>query len=202
MTLIIGLTGYRHTGKTSIANHLRENHGFLPLHAFAGGKKACEGYFRHLGADAETAWEMVNGALRDKPSPLLPLRTDLPDCAAPEHYSPRFFMEMFGNFMGETLGPEWTAGLELPKFIAENPGRDILVESVVYEEDVLRSHGATIIQIHRPGMKGNGLKTDDAVDTIVADRHFINDQGSTEEMLIAFDAQIMLPLKLEAHPEP
>lgn len=202
MTIILGLTGYRNTGKTTIANHLKEHHGFLPLHAFAGGKVACEGFFRHLGADQELAREMVHGSLRDEPSSLLPLRADMVEGTGPEHYSPRFFMEMFGNFMGSTLGPEWTAGLELPKFIAENPGRNILVESVVYEEDVLRAQGATIVQIHRPGQRGNGLKTDAAVDRIQADMHFTNDMASPEEMLAAFDARIMRPLRAEQHPEP
>ena len=191
MIRILGLTGYRQTGKSTIAAHLKAEHGFVAAHVFAGGKAATEAYFRHLGADDETAHRMVHGDLRDQPSPFLPLRVDLPSGASPEHHSPRFFMEMFGNFMGETLGADWTAGLELKRIQAENPGRDILIESVVYEAEAIRAAGGTIIRIDRPGTSGRGLKTDRAVETITPDAIFTNEHADVASMLAEFDRRFL-----------
>ena len=191
MTRIIGLTGFRQTGKSTIATHLQARHGFIDLHAFAGGKVATEAYFRHLGADEDLAHRMVHGDLRDTPSPLLPLRSDLPEGAAPEHHSPRFFMEMFGNFMGETLGSDWTAGAELRLASERHPGRNLLIQSVVYEVDAIRAQGGTIIRIDRPGAHGRGLKTDRVVEAITPDEIFLNDHGSVEDMLAEFDRRFM-----------
>lgn len=189
MTRIIGLTGYRQSGKSTVSAHLRERHGFHALHAFAGGKVACEAWFQHIGADADIAARMVHGDLRDTPSPLLPCRRD--DDGVHAHATPRFFMEMFGNFMGDMMGPEWTAGTEFQRLARLGVTTDIVADSVVYEEEVIRSHGGIIIRIDRAGTAGKGMKSDAAVDRIEPDAVFVNDHDTVEAMLHAFDARFI-----------
>lgn len=191
MARIIGLTGYRGTGKSEIARHLCERHGFASVHAFAGGKAASEAYFRHLGASEVMAWEMVHGALRDVPSKLLPIMAQHDSPGRRDHATPRYFMEMFGNFMGATLGTDWTAGAEIRRHLRDMPGRDIVLESVVYEDQVVRDFGGVIIRIDRAGALGRGLKTDEAVTRITPDAVFLNEAGTVAEMLSQFDLRFL-----------
>jgi len=170
LSQIIGLTGRRHVGKSESAIWLQEL-GFIKCHAFEGGKAAAVGYFRHLGASEDVAHRMVHGDLRDVPSPLLP-----------DNQTPRYFLEIFGKFMGTTLGPEWTLGLELRRVRAACPGKSIIVESVVYEADCFRAAGGTIVRIIRPGHQGpTGMMTDAAEAEIAADVEIIND-GSLADL--------------------
>lgn len=188
---LIGLTGMRGVGKSKIADHLRERHGFTSLHAFAGGKVATEALFRHFGATPDLAHRMVHGDLRDTPSDLLPLTAD-----GVTHHAPRFFMELFGNFMATELGPEWTLGSEL-RILERAGGNDrILVESVVYEAEIIRRAGGMIIRVDRqdPGSRsptGGGIRTNAAVAGIVPDAVFVNDHPTVLDMLADFDRRFI-----------
>lgn len=168
--MIIGFTGKRGVGKSAAAAALEEI-GFIRVHAFGGGKAAAEAYFRHIGATPAQAREMVNGVLKDKPSSLLP-----------KQQTPRYFMERLGSFMGQGLGAEWTLGAELARIARDHPGRGVVIESVVYEEAVLRAAGGKIVRIVRPGHKGpEGMKTDEAEARIDVDLTIVND-GSVEDL--------------------
>lgn len=165
MTLIIGLTGKRHVGKTTAANHLVAAHGFARVHPFAGGKVAAAAYFRHLGASEDDAERMVHGDLRDKPSPYLP-----------GNACPRTFLERFGRFMGVDLGPDWTLAREIEIARRREPTRPLVVESVVYEADVIRSAGGILVRIVRPGHVGpEGVASDAAQAGLAVDATIFND---------------------------
>jgi hypothetical protein len=169
--MLIGLTGRRGVGKSEIAKALEERHGFVKLHAFAGGKAATEAYFRHIGAEEDVAFRMVHGDLRD-------IRSDL----LPGGQTPRFFMERFGFFMGHDLGPTWTLGMEIARFQRLHPGKSAIIESVVYEAGVLRAAGGVIVRVERPGHEGVvGIKTDAVQAGIVADETILND-GSIDDL--------------------
>jgi hypothetical protein len=163
MTMMIGLTGRRNVGKTTVADFLVESLGFTRVHAFDGGKEASFSYFRHCGADIATATRMIWGDLKDRPSSLLP-----------GGVAPRFFLEKFGRFMGEEMGVAWTLGLEVAR--ARLSGRPIVVDSLVYEAGWFRQQGGIIIRVARPGHKGAiGCESDPVQAAIEADGVLVND---------------------------
>ena len=192
---IIGLTGFRGVGKSEFAEHLKKIHGFTSVHAFAGGKCASEAYFRHIvGPDfqPEMAHEMVHGCLRDTPLPYFPKLRDNEGNPTDQHATPRYFMEMFGNFMATTLGPEWTLGTEINLLERSGFNGNLIVESVVYEDQIIREKGGMVVRIDRPGAGSRGLKTCAVVEKITPDVIFLNDGDSLEEAFRRFDAQLGL----------
>lgn len=165
--MMIGLTGSRNVGKSTVANMLVESFGFHRVHAFDGGKVATVAYFIHLGATPTEANEMVYGSLKDVPSDLLPGRA-----------TPRFFMEKLGKFFGVTLGPEWTLGLEIGLHRRANPASKLIAESLVYEADLFRAAGGIIVRVVRPGHVGPaGCESDVVQAAIVEDVQLVNDSG-------------------------
>ncbi|AMX93601.1 MULTISPECIES: hypothetical protein [Mesorhizobium] len=167
MSLMIGLTGSRNVGKSTVANMLVESFGFRRIHAFDGGKAATLAYFMHLGATSTEANEMVYGSLKDMPSDLLPGRV-----------SPRYFMEKLGKFFGVTLGPEWTLGAEVARHQRSNPGAKLIAESLVYEAAHWKAAGGVIVRVERPGHVGPvGCESDVFQAGIVEDVKLLNDGG-------------------------
>lgn len=168
--IIIGLKGDRQVGKSHIAQHLVDNHGFKRVHPFDGGKAATRAYFMHLGTDEETAWRMTDGDLKDKPSPFLPVITD-PAHVIPgrfemgDRYPPRFFMEKFGRCMGVEMGPGFTIGMEIERHLRDGSEGEqrLVVESIVYEAPQMREYGGQIIEVRRDKPDADkvvGLETD------------------------------------------
>lgn len=171
MATIIGLSGKRGVGKSAVSDILVRDHGFTRIHPFGGGKVASKGYFMHLGASPDEAERMVNGDLKDVPSPFLP-----------DHAAPRYFMERFGKFMGTTLGPAWTIGQEVRLALEKDPDANLLVDSVVYEADVIRASGGIVVKIFRPTSTIVGIESDQAIDALMPDLVFDNTGGRLEDL--------------------
>lgn len=146
--------------------------GYVSAHPFNGGKAASMAYFRHCGASEETAWRMAHEDLKDQPSDFLPGRA-----------TPRYWMERFGNFMGETMGAEWTLGVELAR-LAEAGAERVVVESVVYEWKVLKSHGGKIYRVVRDVEGPEGIMSDEAQASIPVDGT-IDNNGSLGDLITA-----------------
>lgn len=192
--LIIGLSGRRGVGKSRVADHLVEQHGFLRVHPFQGGKAASVGYFTHIGMTADEAARMVNGDLKDVPCPLLPF-----------NQTPRYFMERFGQFLGEQMGPEWTIGQEIRRAFEKDPNARLVAESIVYEVGVIRNLGGVIVEITRDGSSITGLETDKATAMIVPDITFSNNgtslvalKGEVDDLL----ERVMDHVEPDPEPEP
>jgi len=152
--LMIGLTGLRNVGKSTVANLLEEEFGFEKVHAFASGKEAAERWFDVIGGDG---WRMVYGDLKDQPSEHLP-----------GGVAPRFLLEKMGHFFGETLGVDWTLGLEIQLARKRNPRAPIVVESLVYEAPWFRAQGGVVVRLERPGHNGPAGVESDAVQAAIA----------------------------------
>jgi hypothetical protein len=154
--LMIGLTGKRNVGKSTAAEILEAHYGFQKVHAFGAGKEAAEAWFNYIGGDGT---RMVYGDLKDVPSHHLP--GEVP---------PRYFLERFGHFMGQTMGVEFTLGLEIGLARARNPRAPIVVESVVYEGPWFKAQGGILVRLERPGHDGPaGIESDAVQASLAAD---------------------------------
>lgn len=158
---ILGLTGERNVGKTTIADYLVANYGFVRAHPFEGGKHATLGYYLYIGIPESIAKRMIWGDLKDTPSPYLP-----------NNQTSRYFMEKFGYFMPTELGIEWTLGKELEKIernqVLNRPLR-VIVESLVYESSMVEKLGKIVLVERLLENTIVGEKTSEAVKTVKHD---------------------------------
>lgn len=157
--LMIGLTGKRNVGKSTVANMLEEEFGFEKVHAIEGGKEMVYTWLARVTGSYITADEMVYGKLKDVPSHYLP-----------SEVSPRYFLERFGEFMGRQLGVQWTLGMEIDLARKRAPRVPIVVESLVYEAAWFKAQGGVVVRLERPGHEGPaGIESDAVQAAIVAD---------------------------------
>ena len=194
---MIGLTGERGVGKSTVVKYLELKHNFENAHAFNVGKHMTLQMLLYMDVPYDTAYRMVYTDLRDVPSSYLPGKV-----------SCRYFMEKFGFFMGKELGPEWTLGAELKhlkQFIeyhddnikdSENAVRGIVFDSIVYEAPLFKEKGGIIIRITRP----DADKTIEAPNTSKAQAEVkhdveITNDGSLDQLHSAIDA-VLLQVRL------
>lgn len=156
--LLIGLTGRRHVGKSTVSELLESTFGFTRVHAFDGGKVAAVSLFEHITGDHDIAIRMVYGDLKDVTSPHLPLSV-----------APRYFLEKFGRFMGVEMGVDWTLAMEINRVRRMSPASPIVAESLVYEVDWFRANGGYIVRIERQDYDSPSVGSDSFQAAIQAD---------------------------------
>lgn len=179
--MIIGLTGERGVGKSEIVKFLVEKHGYQQTHSFAPGKIMFMAYLKHKRVPDDIAYEMVYGNLRDVSSPYLP-----------NNATPRFFMEKFGYFMGFELGAEWTLGVEIENAIKDGYQK-LIVDSVVYEESIIRANNGIIVRVTRPGTEHNAhinAPNTNAFSKNVKENVEVINDGSLEELYSKIESVI------------
>ncbi|MCG7507032.1 hypothetical protein [Mesorhizobium retamae] len=156
---MIGLTGRRNVGKSTVANLLVKEFGYQKAHAFEVGLEAAREFFIAMGFDADDAWEMTYGDLKDVPN------EDLPGGVAP-----RYYLEKSGHFHATVLGTEWTLALAIKCARRRAPHAPIVVESLVYEAPWFKQQGGIVWRLERPGHEGPaGVESDKVQALIVAD---------------------------------
>lgn len=85
--IVIGVTGFKHAGKSSIAKYLSRRFGFARMRFAHPMKEMLRAFLRARGCPEDVIEEMIEGSLKEVPSPYLNGRT------------PRHAMQ--------TLGTEW-----------------------------------------------------------------------------------------------
>lgn len=135
--MIIGLTGYAGSGKSTAAKHLVEKHGFTQV-KFAGPLKQM---MRCLGlGDRE-----IEGDLKEVPHPVLNYKT------------PRYAMQTLGTEWGrELIGQNlWVnVGVE-STHQALGEGSQVVIDDCRFpnEAAAIKELGGVIIKINRPGVE-------------------------------------------------
>lgn len=172
--IIVGLTGKRRAGKSTIADMLVKNYGFTKVHGFGPGKVMCMAYYQHLGIDQETAFRLIYGDLKDVPHHLLP-----------GDKLSRTFMEKLGYHMGHDMGSEYTLGAEVDRLKRMTGGNMFVAESIVYEAPYIQ-HGKhnKIIRVTRPEtvIEVTGLHSDSVQAVIEEDYEILNTGYSLSEL--------------------
>ena len=134
--MIIGLTGYAGSGKSTAAQILVERHGFT-LVKFAGPLKKM---MRCLGlGDRE-----IEGDLKETPHPVLNNKT------------PRYAMQTLGTEWGrDQIGPAlWVnVAMEAACKVLDQGGR-VVIDDCRFpnEAAAIKQAGGTVIKINRPGV--------------------------------------------------
>ena len=136
MTRLIALTGYAGSGKSTVARHLVEAHGFT-LVKFAGPLKAM---MRCLGlGDRE-----IEGALKEEPHRVLNYKT------------PRYAMQTLGTEWGRDLIGQnlWVDVAMTSAQAAIDQGGSVVIDDCRFqnEADAVKRISGEVIQITRPGV--------------------------------------------------
>ena len=144
MARVIGLVGLRGAGKTLVANHLAEHHGFIVV----GFKDTL---VRMLASMGLTPGEL-DGALKEEPCGILCGKT------------PRHAMQ--------TLGSEWGRQMIGVKAWARlaSPHQNVVADDVRFPNEVkaVKDLGGEVWKIDRPGLTSNGHDTE-RPDALVTD---------------------------------
>jgi len=133
---LIALTGYAGSGKSTVARHLVEAHGFT-LVKFAGPLKAM---MRCLGlGDRE-----IEGDLKEQSHPVL--------CGK----SPRHAMQTLGTEWGrETIGSQLWVNVAVESTLAAlDSGGSVVIDDCRFENEcaAVRGLSGEVVQITRPGV--------------------------------------------------
>lgn len=143
--MIIALSGRAGCGKSTAAAYLAERHGFARVR-FAGPLKAMlRAYCEAVGVGPEMTEAMIEGGLKELPSPYLAGR------------SPRYAMQHLGTAWGRGLmGPDfWTSAWEEAVVRAfEGGALGIVAEDCRFENEAaaVRALGGSVLRVERPGL--------------------------------------------------
>lgn len=193
--VVIGFTGGRRCGKSFVSGAF-EDQGFVKVHPFNPGKAFLRGYYVARGASENEAVMMTDGVppamkdvpgwedLKDRPAPrdVLPVNPE-----TGENYTSRLLMEELGWFMANVVGLDSTIGRDLQHWAGAGNER-IIVDSVVYEADMIRRYeNAVILRIEAPGSESMSAHikadlTDRNVSMIEPDGVIVNRMSGMEDL--------------------
>lgn len=168
--IVVGLIGIAGSGKTLVARHLVEQHGFT-RHRFAGPLKEM------IKVGLGLTDEQLDGAGKNEP---------IPDCGG---CTPRHLMQ--------TLGTEWGRRMihsdlwinRWRSIVRADPSPLIVVDDVRFpnEAAALRSVDGVLWRVYRPGLSTSSHASERAQAQIAEDV-LINNATSIAEMIRSVDA--------------
>ncbi|CAH1672363.1 deoxynucleotide monophosphate kinase family protein [Chelatococcus asaccharovorans] len=141
--MIIGLMGYAGAGKSEVARHLRERHGFETPHIGRPLKRMLAELLRDIGYDEATIIRFVDGDLK---------RSLIPELGITSTEAQQTLGTEWGR---NCVGADFWLSLWLGKVdrVIQSGGR-VVQESVRFanEVDSLRQRGALLVEVQRPGV--------------------------------------------------
>lgn len=167
--MLIALTGYAGSGKSTVAKHLVEQHGFV-LVKFAGPLKSM---MRALGLGERE----IEGDLKEVPCRLLDGKT------------PRYAMQTLGTEWGRSLISSrlWVnAAMTSVDKVLDHGGKAV-IDDMRFDNEALavRMAGGKIVLIHRPGVGPvNGHESESAS---IKWHGMIRNGGNIDELLKSAD---------------
>jgi hypothetical protein len=171
---IIGLMGLAQSGKSTAAQYLEREHGFVRVR-FAGPLKAM---CRAIGlSDRE-----IEGEGKEVPHPLLCGKT------------PRFVMQTLGTEWGrEIVGPDFWTGIWRESVIAalDEGAKGIIAEDCRFPNEVeaIREAGGKLWRIERAEQSVGAHVSEWAASGVTPDL-LIRNVGTVEELLAACGAEV------------
>lgn len=137
--LLIGITGYKRSGKDTAAEVMAAILGFQRI-AFADPiKDAARAILRSQGVDEATIEESIDGDLKEAPCPYL------------QHKSPRYVMQTLGTEWGrEMLGDDIWVKAALNRASNSDVGTIITDVRFPNEAEAIREAGGVVVRVSRP----------------------------------------------------
>lgn len=167
---LLGLTGRKRSGKDTAAEALGGE-----VVTFAYPMKLMLGaLLRYQGASTDLVEQMLNGDLKETPSPLL------------GGHTPRFAMQRLGTEWGRTqMGEDFWVSIALNRVEELDPPRAIIPDvRFPNEAAAIRARGGEVWRIRRPGRpvsEGDEHSSEVLIDTLDVEREITNDQATAEE---------------------
>lgn len=143
--VVIGLVGLKQSGKSTVARRLVEEHSFSRGRFAAALKDMLGVLLRYRGASDALVERMIEGDLKEIPSPLLNGTT------------PRHAMQTLGTEWGrDCIHNDLWVDTEVAS-VGRSLTKRVLFEDVRFENEVraIRSLGGVIWQVQRPGQVAN-----------------------------------------------
>lgn len=144
---LIALTGYKGSGKTTLAKLLGEKHGHFPVPFADPIKKMLHLLLREQGVELNLADRMIYGDLKETPTEFFANR------------SPRYAQQTLGTEWGRELMNQniWTDIWEnRVKHLQETTGQEkFVVDDLRFQSEArrIREHNGLIIKIRRPDVE-------------------------------------------------
>lgn len=170
--MLIGLCGLPSNGKGTIATRLATQHGFLHTKFAAPMKDMLRVMLRHAGATEEIIERMIEGDLKEVPSPLLGGKT------------PRWAMQTIGTEWGrDCISPTlWGDLWQSKAHTVLEDGGSLVVDDVRFpnEQERVKRLGGFIVMVN--GRNGTASEhPSDRMDWLVPD-YVIENDGTMQEL--------------------
>jgi len=141
---VVGVAGRAGHGKGATADYLVRRHGFVRVKFATYLKAMLRAMLREMGVPHETIERMLEGDLKEVPTPLLGGKT------------PRWAMQSLGNEWGRDLIASnlWVDAWKYKVELLAAEGRKVVVDDCRYENEAqaIRSFGGVIVFVERPGV--------------------------------------------------
>ncbi|KRR21695.1 hypothetical protein [Bradyrhizobium retamae] len=175
--IVVGLKGLIGSGKTTVARHLIEKHGFV-RGRFAGAlKDMLRAFLRYRGCDEATIERMIDGDLKEEPSDWLNGKT------------PRHAMEGLGKPWGrDWMSPDLWIATETDKLWIEQPERVLFEDCRHANEGVaIERMNGRVWEVWQPGLVPKDQPTERYQVEVSASAVIVNKLGRLDETMKQVD---------------